>query len=147
MAVPGKEVNFEVASEGQTFTKNVNVKKVIEQDIVPVTFASTTATVAKMTKLIQRCSFMELWIGALGENLASGSTLTVKFYKTINGTQFDGETVTVDVPAVTANTCKVVEIVPILAELESYDRYSIEGSVTIVAGGTIELLVGKKTQG
>jgi len=142
-----KKELMEIAELGQQFSENVNVKKVIEQDVIPVTVVTTTATLTTSKRTVSRCSEMELWVGAIEENIASGSSVTFKFYKVVDGTEFLCETLVVSVPAVTAGTSAKASVLPLTADIESFDFYSIEGSVTVVNGGGIKLLVGKKSQG
>lgn len=124
-------------------------KKVLEQDTITVTAVSGDISASANKFPVMRCSFMEMWFFATtaAKNLAGGDTLSVKFYKRLNGTDYLVETVSVTSPAVTALTAVMVEVEPVEAGLESYDFYTVEGTLTIPSGGTAGILVGKKTQG
>lgn len=138
-----------VTKYGQQFTNNVNSKKVVEEDVITVTPVTGVMSASANKFPVSRCSFMEMWFFATtsAKNLAGGDTLSVKFYKRSNNVDYLGETVSVTSPAVTALTTVMVEVEPVEAGLESYDFYTVEGTLTIPSGGTAEILVGKKTQG
>lgn len=138
-----------VTKYGQQFTNNVNSKKVVEEDVITVTPVTGVMSASANKFPVSRCSFMEMWFFATtsAKNLAGGDTLSVKFYKRFNNVDYLGETVSVTSPAVTALTAVMVEVEPVEAGLESYDFYTVEGTLTIPSGGTAGILVGKKTQG
>lgn len=128
------------------FIEGVASKKVTENDEQTVSSAGVI-TLAK--KDVSRCSFMEFWFIAstATKNLAGGDTLTVKFYKRADGLDYLAETLSVTTPAVTALTAVKVDVEPVNAPLESYEFYTVEGTITLPSGGTAKLLVGKKSQG
>ena len=132
---------------GVNHVSGVVSKKALEQDTVIAVAGVISAASNKFS--ISRCSFMEMWFFATtsAKNLAGGDTLSVKFYKRLNGVDYLGETVSVTSPAVTALASAKVDVVPASADLESYDFYTVEGTVTIPSGGTAAVIVGKKTQG
>lgn len=132
---------------GVNHVSGVVSKKALEQDTVIAVAGVISAASNKFS--ISRCSFMEMWFFATtsAKNLAGGDTLSVKFYKRLNGVDYLGETVSVTSPAVTALQAVKVDVDPASADLESYDFYTVEGTVTIPSGGTAAVLVGKKTQG
>lgn len=147
--MPLNEELGSVAKHGQQFTNNVNSKKVLEEDTVTVTAVTGVISATGNKFSVSRCSFMEMWFFATtsAKNLAGGDTLSVKFYKKYNDVAYLGETVSVTTPAVTALQAVKVDVEPVSADLESYDFYTVEGTVTIPSGGTAAVLVGKKTQG
>jgi len=148
-SMPLNEELGAVTKYGQQFTNNVNSKKVVEEDVVTVTPVTGVMSASANKFPVSRCSFMEIWFFATtsAKNLAGGDTLSVKFYKRLNGVDYLGETVSVTSPAVTALASAKVDVVPASADLESYDFYTVEGTVTIPSGGTAAVIVGKKTQG
>ena len=96
------------------FVDGVASKKVMENDVQEVSSAGVI-TLAK--KDVSRCSYMEFWFIAstTAKNLAGGDTLTVKFYKRADGTDYLAETLSVTTPVVTSTvTVPVVSSVPIL---------------------------------
>jgi len=128
------------------FVDGVASKKVMENDVQEVSSAGVI-TLAK--KDVSRCSTMEFWFYATTalKNLAGGDTLTVKFYKRADGVDYLAETLSVKTPAVTALTAVKVDVEPVNAPLESYEFYTVEGTIKLPSGGTAKLLVGKKSQG
>ncbi|HQN73101.1 MAG TPA: hypothetical protein PLB16_06780, partial [bacterium] len=120
-------------------------KKVTENDEQTVS-AAGVITVAK--KDINRCSALEFWFYATtaAKNLAGGDALTVKLYKRVDGTDYLVETLTVTSPAVTALTGAKVDLVSV-NPVESYEFYTVEGTITIPSGGSAKLVVGKKSNG
>jgi len=128
------------------FVDGVASKKVMENDVQEVSSAGVI-TLAK--KDVSRCSTMEFWFYATTalKNLAGGDTLTVKFYKRADGVDYLAETLSVTTPAVTALTAVKVDVEPVNAPLESYEFYTVEGTIAVPSGGTAKLLVGKKSQG
>ena len=141
------EVNLELAERGQGYSDLcVNSKKVTENDDQNV---SSVGVITAVKRPINRCSFMEFWFIAstTAKNLAGGDTLTVKFYKRADGLDYLAETLSVTTPAVTALTAVKVDVEPVNAPLESYEFYTVEGTITLPSGGTAKLLVGKKSQG
>lgn len=128
------------------FVDGVASKKVMENDVQEVSSAGVI-TLAK--KDVSRCSTMEFWFYATTalKNLAGGDTLTVKFYKRVDGLDYLAETLSVTTPAVTALTAVKVDVEPVNAPLESYEFYTVEGTIAVPSGGTAKLLVGKKSQG
>ena len=141
------EVNLELAERGQGYSDScVNSKKVTENDDQNV---SSAGVITAVKRPINRCSFMEFWFIAstATKNLAGGDTLTVKFYKRVDGLDYLAETLSVTTPAVTALTAVKVDVEPVNAPLESYEFYTVEGTIAVPSGGTAKLLVGKKSQG
>ena len=141
------EVNLELAERGQGYSDScVNSKKVTENDDQNV---SSAGVITAVKRPINRCSFMEFWFIAstATKNLAGGDTLTVKFYKRADGLDYLAETLSVTTPAVTALTAVKVDVEPVNAPLESYEFYTVEGTIAVPSGGTAKLLVGKKSQG
>jgi len=128
------------------FVDGVASKKVMENDVQEVSSAGVI-TLAK--KDVSRCSTMEFWFYATTalKNLAGGDTLTVKFYKRADGVDYLAETLSVTTPSVTALTAVKVDVEPVNAPLESYEFYTVEGTIAVPSGGTAKLLVGKKSQG
>lgn len=133
------------ASSQQNFTESRNVKKVTESDLILQ--ASETGFITELQRDLNFTSEMEIWLSAIDENIAGGDTLTVKFYKFLNDEYYLAETTTASSPAVTAGQAQRVEVLTTDAEIDSYDAYAISGTVTLVAGGSCDLLVGKKSQG
>ena len=131
--------------EIQKFTKNRNTKKVTERDTILT--ASTTGVITALSRYVNANSEMELWFHAGTENLAGGDALTVKFYKRFGYNNRLVETVNLTSPDVTAGTAEKIDIKPVHADIESYDVYLLEGTVTVAAGGTLDLVMCKKTQG
>lgn len=127
------------------FVDGVASKKVTENDEQTVS-AAGVITVAK--KDINRCSTLEFWFYATttAKNLAGGDSLTVKLYKRVDGTDFLIETLTVITPPVLALTGAKVNLVSV-NPIESYEFYTVEGTITLPSGGTAKLVVGKKSQG
>lgn len=127
------------------FVDGVASKKVTENDEQEVSSAGVI-TLAK--KDVSRCSAMEFWFYATtaAKNLAGGDSLTVKLYKRVGGVDFLVETLTVTTPAVTALTGAKVDLVS-ANPIESYEIYTVEGTITLPSGGTAKLVVGKKSQG
>ena len=141
------EVNLELAERGQGYSDScVNSKKVTENDDQNV---SSAGVITAVKRPINRCSFMEFWFIATTalKNLAGGDTLTVKLYKRVDGVDYLAETLSVTTPAVTALTAVKVDVEPVNAPLESYEFYTVEGTIKLPSGGTAKLLVGKKSQG
>ena len=123
----------------------VSSKKTSEMD--EIVSKSTTGAITAEFKSVNACPYMEMWFTAYAENLAGGDTLSVKFYKVFGSDRVLGETVSVTVPAVTKNTAVKADVETVSASLESYDYYTVEGTITVVAGGSVTVLVGKKSQG
>lgn len=140
------EVNLELAERGQGYSDScVNSKKITENDEQTVSAAGVITVVKKP---INRCSTMEFWFYATttAKNLAGGDSLTVKLYKRVDGLDYLIETLTVTSPAVTAKTGAKVNLVSV-NPIESYEFYTVEGTITIPSGGSAKLIVGKKSQG
>lgn len=127
------------------FVDGVASKKVTENDEQTVS-AAGVITVAK--KDISRCSTMEFWFYATTalKNLAGGDSLTVKLYKRVDGVDYLAETATLTSPPVSALTAAKVNLTT-TNPIESYEFYTVEGTITLPSGGTAKLIVGKKSQG
>jgi len=139
-----KSIGEIITGEPMDKLTGVANKVVMEKDIITVT-AVTGVIVEKMER-VQACSIFELWLSAAVQNIAGGDTLTIKFYKLFGTSRVLAETVTADTPAVTAGETRKVDVDTTDADINSYDFYSVTGTVTLVATGTCELVMGKKTQ-
>ena len=139
----GKEELNQIKKYGQDFVRGVNNKITVEDDHLEM---SAAGVITEKKYPVRRCSAFEFWLGAKEENLAGGQTITFKFYRTLDGADYLGETITVTSPAVTANQAQKVDVEP-SAPIESYDKYAVSGTVTIASGGVATAVVGKKSQG
>lgn len=132
--------------EKQPIVKAVNLKKVSEIDAILTD--SATGVIAPVERSVEACAYMELWFHPKEEDLSAGSSnITVKFYKKFGDESVLAETVTVSNPALTKATAGKIDIETVDADMDSYDTYKIEGTISLASGGTISLRVGKKTQG
>jgi len=129
----------------QKYTESRNTKRVAENDAVMS--ESLTGVIVETLRDVSFCSDFEVWLSAAVQNIAGGDTLTIKFYKKFGNDKILAETVTVETPAVTALESQKVDVVTTDAEIDSYDFYTISGTVTLVATGTCNLNVSKRSQG